>query len=169
MCATLKKWLIATRLSLLTVSAEIVGICLAAQAGAEANAANVTPARFPTPIIAERTDADISHAVQTDYTCEFGVNFTVYKIDSDDSHIFVRWETGIHRLEKVMTTTGAGRFENEAVGLTWISIPTKVILLDSKLHRQLANECKSADYIAPTPDMKKDIVPLAPTPFSGPD
>jgi hypothetical protein len=35
------------------------------------------------------------------------------------------------------------RFENTNFRLIWIGIPSKGILLDSRLNRQLANECKS--------------------------
>jgi hypothetical protein len=163
-----KNWLIATCVALLPISVA-AGISLAAPSAAEANAANATQAGIPPPISAQGTQADTLPPVPTDYTCEFGVNFTIYKMDNDDSHMFVRWESGIHRLDKVMTTTGARRFENDASGLTWIALPTKVILLDSKLHRQLANECKSAEFIQQEPDTDKDIVPLAPIPTSRPD
>ena len=47
------------------------------------------------------------------------------------------------------TTTGALRFENPHWGLIWIGIPAKGILLDSKLNRQLAHECKNAEQMAP--------------------
>ena len=46
------------------------------------------------------------------------------------------------------TTTGAQRFENPFWGLIWIGIPAKGILLDSRLNRQLANECKTAQQAA---------------------
>lgn len=168
MSAVPKNWLIVTCFSLLSIS-EAAGISLAAPSAAEAHSANATQAGIPPPISAQGTQADTLHPVPTDYTCEFGINFTIYKMDSDDSHMFVRWESRIHRLDKVMTTTGARRFENDVSGLTWISLPTKVILLDSKLHRQLANECKSAEFIQQEPDTDKDIVPLAPLLPSRPD
>lgn len=43
---------------------------------------------------------------------------------------FYQLDNRIFRLEKVLTTTGAQRFENEAADLIWIAIPTKGILLD---------------------------------------
>ena len=53
-----------------------------------------------------------------------------------------------YRLARIGTTTGALRFENPHYGLIWIGIPAKGILLDSKLNRQLANECKNAEQSA---------------------
>jgi hypothetical protein len=48
----------------------------------------------------------------------------------------------------VGTTTGAKRFENANYGLIWIGIPSKGMLLDSKLNRQLANECRTPEQEA---------------------
>ena len=96
-------------------------------------------------VIPDGPDADIFNTTSTDYNCELGEKVTIYQHDNDDSHIAIRWKQRIHRLDKVDTTTGARRFENPAFGLIWIGIPAKGILLDSKLHRQLANECKNAE------------------------
>jgi membrane-bound inhibitor of C-type lysozyme len=94
---------------------------------------------------ADSPDADISNTITTEYNCELGNKITIFHNDSDDTHIALRWKKKIHRLERVGTTTGALRFENTSLGLIWIGIPSKGMLLDSKLNRQLANECKNAD------------------------
>ena len=98
---------------------------------------------------AEEPDADISDTTTIEYHCELGSNITLFQNDNDSNHIALRWKKRIHRLERIGTTTGAQRFENRAYGLIWIGIPSKGMLLDSKLNRQLANECKSTDQ--PTP------------------
>ncbi len=66
---------------------------------------------------------------------------------SADKHIAIRWNKRIHRLTRVATTTGANRFENHKMGLVWIGIPAKGLLLDSKKGQQLANECKNAEQL----------------------
>ena len=38
----------------------------------------------------------------------------------------------------------------EGVGIVWIGIPAKGILLDSRKGQQLANECKSAEQLKPS-------------------
>jgi hypothetical protein len=100
-------------------------------------------------------DADITGTTTTEYSCELGNKLTIFHHQDDESHIALRWKKRIHRLEKVGTTTGARRFENRTFGLIWIGIPAKGMLLDSKLNRQLANECKNADQekadLAPPP------------------
>ena len=94
-------------------------------------------------------EPDITDTVVTDYACELGNKITIYTNDKDTGHIALRWKKRLHRLSRVGTTTGAQRFENPHWGLIWIGIPAKGILLDSKLNRQLANECKNAEQAAP--------------------
>jgi hypothetical protein len=74
---------------------------------------------------------------------------TIYTNDKDADHIALRWKNRLHRMNRVSTTTGAQRYENPVFGIIWIGIPAKSILLDSKLNRQLANECKNADQSKP--------------------
>ncbi|VXC73939.1 hypothetical protein [Massilia sp. 9I] len=92
----------------------------------------------------EEAEPDITDTVVTEYSCELGNKVTIYTNVNDEGHIALRWKKRLHRLTRVGTTTGALRFENPFWGLIWIGIPAKGILLDSKLNRQLANECKNA-------------------------
>ena len=94
------------------------------------------------PKIAEQDTA-------TDYACELGSKVTIYKNADDIEHVALRWKQRLHRLTRVATTTGAERFENKLYGLIWIGIPAKGMLLDSKLNRQLANECRNAEQLKP--------------------
>jgi hypothetical protein len=98
---------------------------------------------------ADEPEPDITDTVVTDYSCELNNKVTIYTNDKDGGHIALRWKNRLHRLERVGTTTGALRFENTKFGLVWIGIPSKGILLDSKLNRQLANECKNAEQAKP--------------------
>jgi len=95
-------------------------------------------------------EPNIENTITVEYQCELNNKVTMYKNESDDSHIALRWKNRLHRLDRVGTTTGALRFENKTFGLIWIGIPSKGILLDSKLNRQLANECKSPEQLAKT-------------------
>jgi membrane-bound inhibitor of C-type lysozyme len=99
----------------------------------------------PEVAAADEPEPDISDTQVTDYACELNNKITIYTNEKDDGHIALRWKNRLHRLERVGTTTGALRFENPKFGLIWIGIPSKGMLLDSKLNRQLANECKNAE------------------------
>lgn len=90
-------------------------------------------------------EPDITGATAVEYKCELGNTLTIYQGGGDGSTIALRWKKRLVRLTRVGTTTGALRFENPLRGLVWIGIPTKGILLDSKLGRQLANNCKNPD------------------------
>ena len=96
----------------------------------------------------EVDEPDITDTKTTEYDCELGNKITIYTNDNDAAHIALRWKNRLHRLARIGTTTGALRFENPHYGLIWIGIPSKGILLDSKLNRQLANECKNATQSA---------------------
>ena len=94
-------------------------------------------------VLPDEPEPDITDTTTTDYACELNNKITIYHNDNDPAHIALRWKKRLHRLDRVGTTTGALRFENVRYGLVWIGIPSKGMLLDSKLNRQLANECKN--------------------------
>jgi hypothetical protein len=97
----------------------------------------------------DEPEPDLTDTVVNEYACELNNKVTIYTNEKDGGHIALRWKNRLHRLERVGTTTGALRFENTRFGLIWIGIPSKGILLDSKLNRQLANECKNAEQAKP--------------------
>ncbi len=115
-----------------------------AAAGVAAGAAGAAAAA-----VVDEPEPDITDTKVTDYACELGNKITIYTSEKDDAHIALRWKKRLHRLARVGTTTGALRFENTNYGLVWIGIPSKGMLLDSKLNRQLANECKNAEQSKP--------------------
>ena len=117
------------------------------KAAAAGTAAAVTAAAVAADTL-EVNEPDITDTKTTEYDCELGNKITIYTNDNDAAHIALRWKTRLHRLARIGTTTGALRFENPHYGLIWIGIPSKGILLDSKLNRQLANECKNATQSA---------------------
>ncbi|WP_307718583.1 hypothetical protein [Massilia violaceinigra] len=111
-------------------------------------------------VVPAEPEPDISDTTTTDFDCELGNKVTTYHNDSDDGHIALRWKKRLHRLTRVGTTTGAKRFENPTFGLVWIGIPAKGMLLDSRLNRQLANECKNAEQMKPV--VETPVAPVAP-------
>ena len=87
---------------------------------------------------------DIKQSATYDYRCELNDFLTIYTNADDDNHLALRWKKRLYRLKRIVTTTGANRFENKKAGLVWIGIPSKGMLLDSRHGQQLANECKTA-------------------------
>lgn len=119
------------------------------KAPAKKAAAAAPAAKMPFSSDAEDDDSepDLGGTLSADFQCEMGHKLTIWKNEADDKHIAIRWDKRIHRLTRVETTTGANRFENRKMGLVWIGIPAKGLLLDSKKGQQLANECKNAEQI----------------------
>jgi len=97
------------------------------------------------PAAGDEPESSIADSVAVNYSCELNNKVVIYTNDKDDGHISLRWQNHLHRMDRVGTTTGAQRFENQDLGLIWIGIPAKGILLDSKHNHQLANECKTAE------------------------
>lgn len=145
---TLKKSLLAATLAL-----TVAGLCSAPAAIAADTtvATKKAPAKKKAkdePKVEEASgpsEADDGDTIITDYRCELGNTLTIFQHEGDDGHIALRWKKRIHRLDRIGTTTGALRYQNTNFGLIWIGIPSKGMLLDSKLNRQLANECRNAD------------------------
>jgi len=110
-------------------------------------------------IVDDEPVPDVTDTTMAEYSCELNNKVTIYRNLMDDSHIVLRWQNRLRLMDKVGTTTGAKRYENAKLGLVWIGIPSKGILLDSKQNRQLANECKDAEQakpvVAAAPDEKK--------------
>lgn len=90
-------------------------------------------------------EANIEGSIVNNFNCELGNKITSYYNASDDKHIAIRWKDKVHRMRRIGTSTGANRFENRKVGLVWIHIPSKAMLLDSRKGLQLANECRDPE------------------------
>lgn len=76
------------------------------------------------------------------YRCHQSAQIIVKNIAPDFGSIVVQFKGKDHLLFAVDTATGAVRYQDQRSGMTWIKIPSKSMLLDSKLGRQLANDCK---------------------------
>ncbi|MTW11583.1 hypothetical protein GM658_13340 [Pseudoduganella eburnea] len=97
------------------------------------------------PAVTKEQEPSVAGQTATNYSCELGNKITIYSSADDGNSIVMRWKNRLTRLTREATTTGAQRFENKLAGLIWIGIPAKGMLLDSKVNRQLANECKTSD------------------------
>lgn len=106
-------------------------------------------ATAPKVVDEEEKEPEVAGTTVVDYQCELGNKLTIFTNADDDRHVALKWGKRVHRMDRVDTTTGANRFENHHYGLVWIGIPAKGILLDSKSGHQLANDCKTAEQLAP--------------------
>ena len=116
---------------------------------AAAAAAVAAPVAMTAEEQEEAGEPGVDGSSVVEFDCELGNKITIYQNAGDENFIALRWKKRLHRLKRVGTTTGALRFENKLYGLIWIGIPAKGMLLDSKLNRQLANECRNAEQMKP--------------------
>lgn len=138
--------LIACGLAVAAAAMSAPAVAADAEKPAKAKKPAAKPKKGPVaPAEPDEPEPDITDTTTTEYLCELNNKVTIYHNDNDNDHIALRWKKRLHRLTRVGTTTGAQRFENAKFGLIWIGIPAKGMLLDSKLNRQLANECKNAE------------------------
>ncbi|HEY0590070.1 MAG TPA: hypothetical protein VGD52_28350 [Pseudoduganella sp.] len=114
-------------------------------ASKKAKAAKAAGAAGAVGAAAAVSESSLAEHKATNYACELGNKITIYSNADDSNSIVMRWKNRLHRLTREATSTGANRFENKIAGLIWIGIPAKGMLLDSKVNRQLANECKTSD------------------------
>lgn len=119
-----------------------LGLLLSSQSSL-AQSATATTTPQATAIDEDDMIPDLNASATYEYHCELKDFLTIYANGDDNNHIALRWKNHLYRLHRIVTTTGANRFENTKVGLVWIGIPTKGMLLDSRHGQQLANECKT--------------------------
>ncbi len=85
----------------------------------------------------------LAQARAVDLNCELGRHVSVAGDVQLDSAIDLNWKGRQYRMQRVNTSTGAQRFEDQDSGLVWISIPSKAMLLDSVRGEPVANECRA--------------------------
>jgi hypothetical protein len=70
-----------------------------------------------------------------------GEQVQIRNLAPDLSSLVLRFQGRDTLLFAVDTESGAVRYEDRRSGLTWIKIPTKSMLLDSRMGEPLANDC----------------------------
>lgn len=58
------------------------------------------------------------------------------------------------RLSPELTTTGAVRLEDKAAGIVWLQLANKSMLMNQKLGRRIADECKSTIQLKVAEEMR---------------
>ncbi len=92
------------------------------------------------PPVAHHPSLKLSTGV---FHCDLNRRVEVRQVADDRRSAIVYWERRNYTMQLVATQTGALRMEDKASGLTWITIPGKSMLLDTKHGKQLANDCRA--------------------------
>ncbi|BEV16438.1 MliC family protein [Herbaspirillum sp. DW155] len=77
------------------------------------------------------------------FSCEMGNKVEIRMEGRVTDGVTLVWKGSSYMMNPVSTSTGAVRLENKGEGLVWIQIPSKSMLLNSKIGQQLANDCRT--------------------------
>lgn len=77
------------------------------------------------------------------FSCEMGNKVEIRMEGRVTDGVTLVWKGSNYMMNPVSTSTGAVRLENKGEGLVWIQIPSKSMLLNSKVGQQLANDCRT--------------------------
>jgi hypothetical protein len=77
------------------------------------------------------------------FSCEMGNKVEIRMDGRVTDGVTLVWKGSSYMMNPVSTSTGAVRLENKGEGLVWIQIPSKSMLLNSKVGQQLANDCRT--------------------------
>lgn len=111
-----------------TLAAAAISLSLVTAAGSALSAEGTHPSIKLTPGV---------------YHCDMNRRVELRQVADDKKSAILYWERRNYTLHAVSTQTGALRLEDKTSGLTWIVIPGKSMLLDTRLGRQLANDCRA--------------------------
>lgn len=100
----------------------------------------VLPQIFKSPAASQPTWA--TQLVTGNFSCELGNKVELRMDGRVTDGVTLEWKGRSYTMNPVSTSTGAVRLENKGEGLVWIQIPSKSMLLNSKIGQQLANDCK---------------------------
>jgi hypothetical protein len=86
--------------------------------------------------------------------CELGQWVKLEADPKSPTHFYLEFKNERYHLTPVKTSTGAIRLEDELNGAVWIQLSNKSMLMNTKLGRRQADECKSPGQFAVSEAMK---------------
>lgn len=118
-------------------------------AKAPARAAAEAPARQAEPTPLSDTHLQIADRVLTGQAdCEFNQSVSVEPISGRPGHFRVAFKKLVYTMVPEETTTGAVRLEDRAAGVVWLQIPSKSMLMNTKLGQRMVDACTHAEQRA---------------------
>lgn len=100
----------------------------------------MAPAPAPAPVVASKPawwQVMPTGRVQ----CELGQSMELKNV-FPGNNVDVVWQGVTHKLQNVPTSSGAYRYENSGSGIVLIHIPAKMMLMNQKQGKRLADECR---------------------------
>lgn len=151
----------APRLPRATLALSTLTILLtgAAQAAGETPAAAKSAAKKPAAaaakpapeVVEPATEAQLavaSRVLTGDAACEFKQTIAVEPVANHAGHFNLTFKKVTYRMVPQETTTGAVRLEDKKNGMVWIQIPSKSMLMNSKIGQRIVDDCTHAEQRA---------------------
>jgi hypothetical protein len=88
--------------------------------------------------------------------CELGQTVTLLAEPGQLGYFNLAIGKARYRLAPELTTTGAVRLEDKGAGIVWLQLANKSMLMNQKLGRRLADECKSAIQLQVADEMLRN-------------
>jgi len=89
---------------------------------------------------------DIAARVLTgDAQCEFNQLVSIAPLDGQPGRFKLRFKNLSYSMVPAETTTGAVRLEDKKAGVVWLQIPTKSMLMNSKLGQRMVDGCTQVE------------------------
>ncbi len=80
--------------------------------------------------------------------CEFDQQVSVFPVDGKPGHFHVGYKNAKYTMVPQETTTGAVRLEDHRAGVMWLQIPTKSMLMNSKIGQRMVDSCTQSQQRA---------------------
>lgn len=80
--------------------------------------------------------------------CEFDQQVSVFPVDGKPGHFHVGYKNAKYTMVPQETTTGAVRLEDRRAGVMWLQIPTKSMLMNSKIGQRMVDSCTQSQQRA---------------------
>lgn len=105
-------------------------------------------------------NVQIEPSVQVgDMPCELGQMVVLTADAAVPGHYKLRFGKFNYNVLAQATTTGAVRLEDKSAGIVWLQLANKSMLMNQKLGRRLADECKSPQQVAVALELLKNPRP----------
>ena len=83
-----------------------------------------------------------------DASCEFNQTVMVKPITGRPAHFHVAYKKATYTMVPEETTTGAVRLEDKKAGMLWLQIPSKSMLMNSKIGQRVVDDCTHSEQRA---------------------
>jgi hypothetical protein len=88
--------------------------------------------------------------------CELGQTVVLLAEPGEAGYFSLRMGKSRYRLSPELTTTGAVRLEDKAAGIVWLQLANKSMLMNQKLGKRMADDCKSASQSLFADEMRRN-------------